>query len=340
MTRHIGSLVHKFSVSWEGFWISKGSTFNLALFRILFAICLFLEVSMTFNKSLFAIEGDFHLPYLELIPTVSAKTYEWIHDLQYPFILLLGLGLFSRFSCSALLVLQGYIIFADQLNFRNHPYFFLLVLFLLLFSPVDDALSIKSIFRAMKNRRPVIASLLGSQQPLTFQRLIQVQVCIVYLYAAFHKLNMGYLSGLVLDHYLVDFSSSGRPGIAFKALFADPFLTSMENFVLSEQTLMTLSALTVVFELGLPFVLWFRKTRPIAIILGIGFHLGIFFGMDILNFSLAMIATYLLFLDPETLVARLRRIMLHEQSERVGKSEIQRDGKRQGRRKRQASTKR
>ena len=152
------------------------------------------------------------------------------------------------------------------------------------------------------------ASLLGSQQPLTFQRLIQVQVCIVYVYAAFHKLNMGYLSGLVLYYYLVDFSSSGRPGIVFKALFPDPFLTSMENFVLSEQTLMALSALTVVFEFGLPVALWFRKTRPTAIILGIGFHLGIFFGMDILNFSLAMIATYLLFLDPETLVARLRPI--------------------------------
>jgi len=66
--------------------------------------------------------------------------------------------------------------------------------------PADDAHSIKSIFRALKNRQPMTASLLGSLQPLTFQRLIQVQVCIVYLYAAFHKLNMGYLSGLVLNY--------------------------------------------------------------------------------------------------------------------------------------------
>ncbi len=310
MTRRLESRVRRFIETWEGFWFSKGSTFNLALFRILFAIALFFEVAVTFDKSLFAIDGDFHLPYLDFIPTVSRQTYVWIHDLQYPFILLLGLGLFSRLSCSALLVLQGYILFADQLNFRNHPYFFLLVLFILLFSPADDALSIRSIFRAVKNRQPIAASLLGSQQPLAFQRLIQVEVCIVYLFAAFHKLNMGYLSGLVLNYYLVDFSSFGRPGIVFKALFLDPFLTSMENFVLSEQTLIILSALTVVFEFGLPLALWFRKTRSMAIILGIGFHLGIFFGMDILNFSLAMIATYLLFLDPETLVTRLRPILL------------------------------
>jgi hypothetical protein len=77
---------------------------------------------------------------------------------------------------------------------------------------------------------------------------------------------------------------------------------------------MTLSALTVVFELGLPFALWFRKTRPIAILLGTVFHLGIFFGMDILNFSLAMIASYFLFLDPETLVSRLRPILLRDRA--------------------------
>ena len=122
---------------------------------------------------------------------------------------------------------------------------------------MDDALSIKSIFRALKNRQPVTASLLGSLQPLTFHRLIQVQVCIVYLYAALHKLNMGYLSGLVLNYYLVAFSSSGRSGMVFQALLA----------------------------------LWFSKTKPIAIILGIGFHPGILLGMGILNFSLAMMAT-------------------------------------------------
>ena len=286
MTRRLESLVRKFSETWESFWYSKGSTFNLGLFRILFAFCLFLEIENTVPKSLFAIEDGFHLPYLGFVRLVTAETYALIHLLQVPFVLLLGLGLFSRFSCSALLVLQGYVFFADQLNFRNHPYFFLLVLFLLLFSPADDALSIKSIFRALKNRQPMTASLLGSQQPLTFQRLIQVQVCIVYVYAAFHKLNMGYLSGYVLESYLDDLFLTGRPLMILTTLFPASFLASLEEFVLSAQALQALSVITVVFELGLPLALWFQKTRPIALILGIGFHLGIFLGMDILVFSL------------------------------------------------------
>ncbi len=123
-------------------------------------------------------------------------------------------------------------------------------------------------------------------------------------------------------------------------LFPASFLARLEEFVLSAQALQALSVITVVFELGLPLALWFRKTRPIALTLGIGFHLGIFLGMDILVFSLATIGTYLHFLDPETLVARLRPILLREQPERVGKSEMQRDDKTQGRQKWRASTKR
>ena len=308
MTGRVESWGRKFIEAWEGFWFSKGSTFNLSLFRILFAIALYFELGVSFDKSLFAIEGDFHLPYFEIIQLVNGETYGWMHVLQYPCIFLLGLGLFSRFSIVTLLLLQGYIFFADQLNFRNHPYFFMLVLSILLFTPADDALSIKSIFRALKNRQPMTALLLGSQQPLAFQRLIQVEVCIVYLYAAFHKLNIGYLSGFVLHHYLLKYFLTGSPGRILMALFPEPFLAGIEGFILSPQTLMLLSILTVVFELGLPLALWFHKTRPIALFLGIGFHLGILFGMNIINFSVAMMASYLLFLDPETLIARFRPI--------------------------------
>ncbi len=312
MTGLSESPMRRLGAAWEAFWYSKGCSFNLGLFRILFATCLFLEVSTTFHKSRFAIKGGFHLPYLAFIQPITEETFGWIHDLQYPFILLLGLGLFTRVSISTLLLLQGYVFFADRLNFRNHPYFFLLVLFLLLFSPADDALSLKSILRALKNRRPVITSLLGSQQPLTFQRLIQVQVCIVYLYAAFHKLNAGYLSGLVLEHYLRREFMWGSAGQVLEAVFSESAVFSLMNFLYSGQTFKALSVLSVIPEFVLPLTLWFRKTRPIALLLGIGFHIGLIFAMDVQTFSLSIIATYLFFLDPETLTRRLRPIALRD----------------------------
>jgi len=315
MTGHLESTARKLSSAWETFWYSKGSTFNLGLFRILFAISLYVEVSTTTWYSVFAIEGGFHLPYVWFIQPVTRETFGWLLNLQFPFILLLALGLLTRLSCSALLLLQGYVFFADQMNFRNHPYFFLLVLFVLLFSPADDALSLKSILRALKNRRPVIASLLGSQQPLTFQRLIQVQVCIVYLYSAFQKLNFGFLGGTVLEVYMKNEFLRGRVGKILPAVLSENTLFTLMDFLYSGQTFMVISLISVILEFGLPLALWFRKTRPFALILGIGFHIGLLVAMDVVTFSLAMIATYLLFLEPQTLVSRLRPILLRDRAE-------------------------
>ena len=299
----------KFGAAWEGFWNAKGSSFNLGLFRILFAITLFLEVDISYNKNSFALEGGFHFPYVGFIQPVSEQAYEVIHQLQYPLILLLGLGLFTRLSIGTLFLLQGYIFFADRLNFRNHPYFFLLILFLLLFSPSDDALSLRSILRGWRERRPWIPLLLGTQKPLTFQRLIQIQVCIVYLWAALHKLNGGYLSGLVLNYYIRADFLTGFAGNILKAIFPDAFLIGIFHFFVNPATLMSLSFLSLIVEVALPFALWFPKTRPIALLVGFAFHLGLYFTLEISTFTLALIASYLLFFDPETLVARLRRLL-------------------------------
>ncbi len=323
MTGHLKSIARKLSSAWKTFWYSRGNTLSLGLFRILFAICLYLETSTTAWWSVFAIEGGFHLPYVWFIQPVTAETFGWMLNLQFPFIVLLAMGLFTRLSCSALLLLQGYIFFADQMNFRNHPYLFLLILFLLLFSPADDALSLKSILRALKNRRPVIASLLGSLQPLTFQRLIQVQVCIVYLYAAFHKLNSGYLSGAVLEYYMRDEFLRGQAGKILEAVLSESALFSLMDFLHNGQTFLVVSLLALILEFMIPLALWFRKTRPFALILGIGFHIGLFLFMEVLSFSLTMIAAYLLFLEPETLVSRLRPIILQNRSEGELKVQIQ-----------------
>ena len=292
--------------TWEAFWVSEGSTFSLGLFRILFALLLYREMTTTLSRSLFAVEGGFHLPYLSFIQPLTLETYLWLHDLQYPFILLLGLGIWMRFSCGTLLLLQGYVFFADQLNFRNHPYFFLLVLFLLLFSPADDALSVKALFRMLKERRPVLESLLGSTRRLTFQRLIQVQVCFIYLYAALHKLNPGFLRGEILSFYLGQQLESAQTGRILGRFLQEESFLQLQDFVAHPPNLIVLVVLSVTIELLLPVFLWIPKARPAAILVGTLFHLGIAFSMDIHVFSYAIIASYLLFLDPKTLPEMVR----------------------------------
>ena len=288
---------------WNCFWYAKGSTFSLGLFRVAFAGCLFWEVKITQDLSRFAVEGGFHLPYLSFLPLLSPEVYAAFHDWQYPFIALLGLGVLTRPSCAALIVLQGYIFFADQLNFRNHPYFFLLILLLLIFSPCSESLSLSALFRRWWDQRDGRAGDRAIPRTLTFQRLLQVQVSIVYFYAALHKITPAYLGGQVLANLMIKSLFSGRGSGVLALVFSPGTVSDLRRLAHNPETWIALSWITVGLELLLPVALWIPRARGVAIMVGIPFHLSIAFAMSIYTFSAAMIACYLLFLDPDTLPA-------------------------------------
>ena len=292
---------------WNGFWHANGSPFALALFRVLFAYCLWDEVSTTRSRSVFAIEGGgFHLPYLDFLPLLPAWLYEFVHDVQFVFIVLFGLGLFTRFSCFTLLALQSYVYFADQLHFRNHPYFFLLVLLIMLFSPAGEALALGPLIRARRTGGSMLEALMGGSHPLTMQRLIQVQLCLVYIFAGLHKLRPAFMEGAVLHRNLVRDLPDGDSG-ELLALFMTT--EQMASLLATGWVFLALAWATIVLELGLPIALWPRRSRPIAILFGTLFHLSIAFIMSIHVFSYSVIASYLLFLEPETLPRLFRRVV-------------------------------
>ena len=309
----------RLAVHWTNFWHAEASPLALGLFRILFAYCLFREVRTTRYRSVFAIAGDgYHLPYVDFIQPVPEWIYGAIHDLQYPLIVLLGIGLYTRFSCAALLVLQSYIFFADQLNFRNHPYFFLLVLLLLLLSPAGEALALQPLLRALRQGRSVLAAFLGPARPLTMQRLIQVQVCLAYGFAGLHKLRPAFLEGPVLHRILAEHLPTKTSGD-----FLVRFLTQ-EDMIAFFQTGWVFAALawaTAALELSLPVAIWFRCTRWPAIVCGTFFHLSIAFVMEIHVFSYAMIGSYLLFLQPDALSRVASRLSRRLEALRLGSGE-------------------
>ena len=291
---------------WDRFWFPRGSAIGLAIFRILFAICLLWEVEITRAKSVFAIEGGFHLPYVSFIQPVSQALYDAMHDWQYPLIVLIGIGLLTRPALALLIGLQGYIFFADHFNFRNHPYFFLIVLLLLIFSPCDEMLSVRAWLRGIMRRKQ------GTSTPttlplLTSQQLIKLQISIVYFFAALHKISEPYLNGTVMAELMSRDVMRGYSGAMLAALFSRDTLQWIDAFVKEPSTWVIVSWVTVILELLLPFALWFRKTRRVAILFGIPFHLGIAWLMTIYTFSLAMIGSYILFLDPDALAARWER---------------------------------
>ena len=116
-----------------------------------------------------------------------------------------------------------------------------------------------------------------------FSIAMMLQIGIIYFFASLHKLQGEvWLDGTALYYILNsdDFSASSLNALLTSSLFLVKFFTWF----------------TIVFQLTFPFLVFYRKTKYIALLLGIFFHIGIFVLMRIDNFSLIMLACYAVFL--------------------------------------------
>jgi hypothetical protein len=118
------------------------------------------------------------------------------------------------------------------------------------------------------------------------QRMIQMQLCVVYFMTAFEKTRgASWADGTALYHVL-----SNRE-------------VRRWTFGLTEH-LTLINAMTfgtVILEFALAFLLWFRATRAWIAMTGVLLHVGIMLTVNIPLFGELMMATYLLFLTPEEL---------------------------------------
>ena len=96
------------------------------------------------------------------------------------------------------------------------------------------------------------------------------------------------------------------PQIAWPAVMAGGLLLHLAAVALGLPTQLAAYAAVAggagcitALELVLPVALWIPRARPFAIPIGVVFHVVIGVSMLIVTFSVAMIASYLLFLDPE-----------------------------------------
>lgn len=237
---------------WNRFWYAEGSPASLGVFRALFAVCLLLELPVTRSYHVFAIQGGFHLPYLPFSWLVSLETYQLLHEIQYPFIFLLGVGLLPRISAAVLFAVQGFIFFADQLNFRNHPYLFLLLLLLLAFAPSGQAFSITALARRTLGGIRNGAAWVAPMAPLTVHRLIQVEISIVYFYAALHKMTGQFLGGWVMADVVGGALAKGPFGRHLSALLSPESFQAVSDAAARPGFWMPFAWMTVILEVLLP----------------------------------------------------------------------------------------
>ncbi len=270
--------------SLAGWRIPKDQAFDFFVFRTLFCLGIAVSVALTGHE---LPQGAYNpIPILEALgaPLLSqaAFTIVYIALLVSLISAILGLGpkLGLHVSWITYFIYQGTRLGFSKSEFSSYVYhsenLVPLVLLILAFSQ----------HRAIPLRRLLPGRIRLNSHALG---LVQLLIAIAYFGAGYCKLitTPFWMDGYTLQAYLVE-----------KYLYRDNFwgLWLAQHFELC----VALSVLTLVFELGFFYCIFFPRLRPLFLLMGITFHASIFITMDI-NFLKVFALAYLSFLPWEQL---------------------------------------
>ncbi len=260
----------------------------LALFRIVFGIAMFYEMSdwrsiglvqlgIVAPKLLFTYEG------LAWITPFSEHTMDLILAGAALAALCMAAGLFHRIAAVYFWAAFTFLFLQDKAFYNNHLYLFSLLALLLCFMPASRVWSLDALlFR--KDRMPRTV-------PVWTTMLLRIQFVIVYFYGGLAKLNSDWL------------------------LHQQPMRTALDSVGPAMHDLAT-SAFSVyfftygglLFDLCIGALLWAKRTRRYAIPFALAFNITNHFLFDDIGvFPFVMIPSILLFFDPEEFAAWLDR---------------------------------
>lgn len=253
---------------------------GLAIFRVALGLLLFLGIIRFMEKSWvteFYVKPKYFFSYYG---------FSWIQPwpewgMQVHFIILalaaLGIvfGLFYRWSAAIFFLAFTYVELLDKANYLNHYYLISLISFLLIFLPLHKSFSIDAWLR------PKLRSGTTAQGVLWTLRL---QVGIVYFFAGFAKIKSDWLF-------------QAQPLKAW--LQGHPELPLLGQFVHQAWLAYAMSWGGMLFDLCVPFLLLWRRTRLAAFCLLIFFHLLTLKLFYIGMFPWIMIVLALVFFPPE-----------------------------------------
>ena len=249
----------------------------LAVFRIFFGLMMFISIIRFWSK------GWIKTLYLEPKFHFSYYGFDWIKPLgEFTYILFIicgfsalfiSIGYKYRFSIITFFLSFTYIELMDKTTYLNHYYFISILSFLMIFLPADKFFSVDNLTR--KNYFEKI--------PNWTIDSIKILVSIVYIYAGLAKINSDWLlKAMPLKIWL--------PSKYDIPLIGDYLL--QQEWV---HYLMSWSGM--IYDLSIPFLLLYKKTRIFAFILVIIFHLFTAVLFPIGMFPYIMIVASLIFFD-------------------------------------------
>jgi hypothetical protein len=237
---------------------------------------------MTLDVSRRSIDPD-TITVFQWLPTTSTVLWS-VYLILIANAVGLLLGIFTRFQLACIFVLFTSFVHRNILIFDGEDVLFRIMAFLLLFSPAGKYLSVENWWTSRKSPGSVPSPQRYSIWPL---RLIQVQTAAILFFSGCEKLK-------------------GRDWIEGNAIFYVSRLDDMfyrfpvPEFIFESLLLMSLITwATLLFEIGVPIAVWFRKTRRTALILVLLFHLSLDYMMNLNLFHWLMLVGWMSFLHPQ-----------------------------------------
>jgi len=249
----------------------------LAVFRIFFGLMMFLSIIRFWSK------GWIETLYLEPYFHFSYYGFEWIKPLGgFTYILFIICGLSAlcvslgykyRFSIITFFLSFTYIELMDKTTYLNHYYFISVLSFLMIFLPAGKHFSIDNI----KEKRSY------KKIPKWSIDSLIILISIVYICAGLAKINSDWLlKAMPLKIWLP--SKYDIPIIG--------------NYLLQQEWVHYLMSWAgMLYDISIPFLLLYKRTRLFAFILVIVFHLLTAVLFPIGMFPYIMIVNSLIFFD-------------------------------------------
>jgi len=297
-----------FSGTWEGwqkFWFTPSDAATLGVVRIFAGAMLFythlvwaLDLNAFFGPQPWldreAVTGFYdnqqHYAWSYLWWLSDSAAALWVaHIVALVIFAMLTLGLFTRVvSVLAWLITvayanrtQGALFGLDQINGMLAMY--------LMIGPAGAAYSLDRLLARWRTKRPLELpqSMIGANIAL---RLIQVHMCVIYLFAGLSKLQ----------------GPTWWDGTAMWGAVANLEYQSIDLTWLADHPILVnlMSHVTLAWEISYCVLVWPRRTRPIVLALAIPLHMGIALGMGMMTFGLIMLVGNLAFV-PGWLVRRV-----------------------------------
>lgn len=249
----------------------------LAVFRIMFGLMMFLSIVRFWSY------GWIGKLYIDPQFFFSYYGFEWIEPLGgYTYLLfalcglsaiLVALGYKYRWAIGIFFLSFTYIELMDKTTYLNHYYFISALSFLMFFLPANAYFSLDALRNKSAQYQHVPAWTINS---------IKLLLAIVYFYAGLAKLNSDWMfEALPLKIWL-------------PAKFSIPLLG---NWVHQEWLAYAFSWGGALYDLAIPFLLLYRRTRIVAFTLVIFFHVVTRILFPIGMFPYIMIVSALIFFD-------------------------------------------